>query len=76
MLWLLGIKHCHTTDLLLSPTPQHHLSPPASMEFEEKMSMKEYIQMMMDMIVLCATLALSLFFWITSLVISSYYGNT
>ncbi|XP_024913124.1 transmembrane protein 19 [Cynoglossus semilaevis] len=45
------------------------------MEFEEKMSMKEYIQMMMDMIVLCATLALSLFFWITSLVISSYYGT-
>lgn len=31
--------------------------------------------MMTDMIVLCATLALSLFFWILSLTISTYYGE-
>uniref|UniRef100_A0AAV2IT41 Transmembrane protein 19 n=1 Tax=Knipowitschia caucasica TaxID=637954 RepID=A0AAV2IT41_KNICA len=31
--------------------------------------------MMTDMIVLCATLALSLFFWVLSLTISSYYGT-
>lgn len=31
--------------------------------------------MMTDMIVLCATLALSLFFWVLSLSISTYYGT-
>lgn len=31
--------------------------------------------MMIDMIVLCATLALSLFFWILSLTMSSFYGE-
>lgn len=31
--------------------------------------------MMIDMIVLCATLALSLFFWILSLTMSTFYGE-
>lgn len=37
--------------------------------------MKEYSKMMTDMIVLCATLALSLFFWMVSLTISAYSGE-
>lgn len=37
--------------------------------------MKENIKMMTDMIVLCATLALSLFFWVLSLTISTYSGT-
>ncbi|XP_060927747.1 transmembrane protein 19 [Limanda limanda] len=45
------------------------------MNSESDVLMKEYIKMMTDMIVLCATLALSLFFWLTSLTISSYYGT-
>ncbi|XP_070710276.1 transmembrane protein 19 [Pempheris klunzingeri] len=42
---------------------------------ENDVLMKDYIKMMTDMIVLCATLALSLFFWITSLIISTYSGT-
>uniref|UniRef100_UPI0037E868FB transmembrane protein 19 n=1 Tax=Semicossyphus pulcher TaxID=241346 RepID=UPI0037E868FB len=45
------------------------------MDSENDVLMKEYVKMMTDMIVLCATLALSLFFWILSLTISSYYGT-
>lgn len=47
----------------------------ASMESESEVLMKEYSKMMTDMIVLCATLALSLFFWILSLTISAYSGE-
>ncbi|XP_072309949.1 transmembrane protein 19 [Eucyclogobius newberryi] len=42
---------------------------------KDDLLMKEYIKMMTDMIVLCATLALSLFFWILSLTLSTYYGT-
>ncbi|KAM8739800.1 transmembrane protein 19 [Acanthopagrus schlegelii] len=42
---------------------------------ETDVLMKEYLKMMTDMIVLCATLALSLFFWVLSLTISSYSGT-
>ncbi|KAG7495471.1 transmembrane protein 19 [Solea senegalensis] len=45
------------------------------MECDRHLLMKEYVKMMTDMIVLCVTLALSLFFWVVSLVISSYYGS-
>ncbi|XP_076025560.1 transmembrane protein 19 [Genypterus blacodes] len=45
------------------------------MDSEDEILMKEYMKMMMDMIVLCATLALSLFFWVVSLAISSFYGT-
>lgn len=37
--------------------------------------MKENIKMMTDMLVLCATLALSLFFWVLSLTISTFSGT-
>ncbi|XP_071779543.1 transmembrane protein 19 [Centroberyx gerrardi] len=37
--------------------------------------MKEYIKMMTDMIILCGTLAISLFFWVLSLTLSTYYGT-
>ncbi|KAF6723317.1 Transmembrane protein 19 [Oryzias melastigma] len=36
---------------------------------------QEYIKMMTDMIVLCVTLALSLFFWVVSLTVSAVSGN-
>ncbi|KAM9328806.1 transmembrane protein 19 isoform 2-T2 [Pholidichthys leucotaenia] len=42
------------------------------MDSEKDVLMKESINMMIDMIVLCATLALSLFFWILSLTMSSF----
>lgn len=45
------------------------------MEKDKDLLFKEYVKMMTDMIVLCATLALSLFFWVLSLTISSYYGT-
>ncbi|KAJ8411243.1 hypothetical protein AAFF_G00172490 [Aldrovandia affinis] len=45
------------------------------MQFEEEILMKEYFKMMTDMIVLCATLAISLSFWIISMTASTYYGN-
>lgn len=45
------------------------------MDSDNDVQMKEYVKMMTDMIVLCATLALSLFFWVTSLTISTYYGT-
>ncbi|KAG9342222.1 hypothetical protein JZ751_016724 [Albula glossodonta] len=45
------------------------------MQFEGELLMKEYVKMMTDMIVLCATLAISLSFWIISLTASTYYGN-
>lgn len=45
------------------------------MDSEDDVPMKEYVKMMMDMIVLCATLALSVFFWLVSLTISTYYGE-
>lgn len=45
------------------------------MNSESDVLMKEYIKMMTDMIVLCATLALSLSFWMISITISSYYGE-
>lgn len=46
-----------------------------SMDSKNGVLMKEYVKMMTDMIVLCATLALSLFFWILSLTISAYSGE-
>ncbi|XP_072233304.1 transmembrane protein 19 isoform X2 [Leuresthes tenuis] len=45
------------------------------MDSESEILAKEYIKMMTDMIVLCATLALSLFFWIISLTMSAISGN-
>lgn len=45
------------------------------MDSDSEVQMKEYFKMMTDMIVLCATLALSLFFWVLSLTISTYYGT-
>lgn len=45
------------------------------MDSESEVLMQEYSKMMTDMIVLCATLALSLFFWIVSLTISAYSGE-
>lgn len=45
------------------------------MDSDNDVLMKESIKMMTDMIVLCATLALSLFFWVISLTISTYYGT-
>lgn len=45
------------------------------MDKDQDILVKEYIKMMTDMIVLCATLALSLSFWILSLSISAYYGS-
>lgn len=49
--------------------------PSLSMDTENDILMKESINMMIDMIVLCATLALSLFFWILSLTMSTFYGE-
>ncbi|CDQ95643.1 unnamed protein product, partial [Oncorhynchus mykiss] len=43
------------------------------MIFEDEIQMKEYLKMMTDMIVLCATLAISLFFWIISITASTYF---
>ncbi|XP_037837293.1 transmembrane protein 19 isoform X1 [Kryptolebias marmoratus] len=51
------------------------LSPSVPMDSESADLTKEYIKMMTDMIVLCATLALSLFFWIVSLTLSAVSGN-
>lgn len=45
------------------------------MNSDNAVLMKEYVKMMTDMIVLCATLALSLFFWVISLAISTFYGT-
>ncbi|XP_031715099.1 transmembrane protein 19 [Anarrhichthys ocellatus] len=45
------------------------------MNSESDVLMKEYIKMMIDMILLCATLALSLSFWVISITISSYFGT-
>ncbi|XP_031152804.1 transmembrane protein 19 [Sander lucioperca] len=45
------------------------------MNSDSHVLMKENIKMMTDMIVLCATLALSLFFWVLSLIISTYSGT-
>ncbi|KAA8580100.1 transmembrane protein 19 [Etheostoma spectabile] len=45
------------------------------MNSESQLLMKENIKMMTDMILLCTTLALSLFFWVLSLAISSFYGT-
>ncbi|XP_068565537.1 transmembrane protein 19 [Cebidichthys violaceus] len=45
------------------------------MDSESDVLMKEYIKMMTDIVVLCATLALSLSFWVISITISSYYGT-
>uniref|UniRef100_A0A3Q2P8A0 Transmembrane protein 19 n=2 Tax=Fundulus heteroclitus TaxID=8078 RepID=A0A3Q2P8A0_FUNHE len=45
------------------------------MDSENDILSKEYLKMMTDMIVLCATLALSLFFWIVSLTMSAVSGN-
>ncbi|XP_039617860.1 transmembrane protein 19 [Polypterus senegalus] len=44
-------------------------------EFQKEILLKEYIKMMTDMIILCATLAISLSFWIISLTISTYSGT-
>lgn len=46
------------------------------MDSDSEVLMKEYTKMMTDMILLCATLALSLFFWVISLTISTYYGES
>lgn len=45
------------------------------MDSESEALLKEYSKMMADMMVLCATLALSLFFWMVSLAISTYSGE-
>ncbi|XP_061571192.1 transmembrane protein 19 [Cololabis saira] len=45
------------------------------MDSEIEILTKEYVKMMTDMIVLCATLALSLFFWVVSLTMSIVSGN-
>ncbi|KAM9705847.1 transmembrane protein 19 isoform 1-T2 [Menidia menidia] len=45
------------------------------MDSEREILAKEYIKMMTDMILLCATLALSLFFWVLSLTMSAVSGN-
>lgn len=45
------------------------------MASENDVLLKESVKMMTDMIVLCATLALSLFFWVLSLTISSVSGT-
>ncbi|XP_034019157.1 transmembrane protein 19 [Thalassophryne amazonica] len=42
---------------------------------DSDLMIKEYVKMLTDMIVLCVTLALSLFFWILSLTVSSYSGT-
>lgn len=42
---------------------------------ESDVLMKESIKMMTDLIVLCVTLALSLFFWVLSLALNSFYGT-
>lgn len=54
----------------MCPVPQL-----VNMASENDVLMKEYTKMMTDMILLCATLALSLFFWILSLTISAYSGE-
>lgn len=53
------------------PVPQR-----VTMDSDGEVLMKEYTKMMTDMILLCATLALSLFFWVISLTISTYYGES
>ncbi|XP_064198451.1 transmembrane protein 19-like isoform X2 [Anguilla rostrata] len=50
-------------------------SLPSRMQYEEHVVMKHYFKMMTDMIVLCATLAISLSFWIISMTASTYYGT-
>ncbi|CAL8405553.1 unnamed protein product [Arctogadus glacialis] len=44
------------------------------MEYEAN-SQQDYIKMVTDMIILCATLSLSLCFWVLSIIISSYSGT-
>lgn len=45
------------------------------MDRESDALVKESIKMMTDLIVLCVTLALSLFFWVLSLALNSFYGT-
>ncbi|KAI4883000.1 hypothetical protein NFI96_015802 [Prochilodus magdalenae] len=45
------------------------------MHFEDEISVKEYVNMMTDMIVLCFTLAISLSFWVISIAAGTYYGT-
>ncbi|XP_036433074.1 transmembrane protein 19 isoform X2 [Colossoma macropomum] len=45
------------------------------MRFEDEILVKEYVNMMTDMIVLCFTLAISLSFWVISITTSTYYGT-
>ncbi|KAJ8261758.1 hypothetical protein GJAV_G00158070 [Gymnothorax javanicus] len=45
------------------------------MQYEERLTMTEYFKMMTDMIVLCATLAISLSFWVISMTANAYYGT-
>ncbi|XP_042560877.1 transmembrane protein 19 [Clupea harengus] len=45
------------------------------MENEDELSLKEYSKMMTDMLLLCFTLALSLMFWIISIITSAYSGT-
>lgn len=45
------------------------------MDAENEILSKEYFKMVTDMIVLCTTLALSLFFWIVSLTLSVVSGK-
>ncbi|XP_046872360.1 transmembrane protein 19 [Hypomesus transpacificus] len=47
----------------------------SAVRYEDDLLIKEYFNMMTDMIVLCGTLALSLSFWIISIVGSTYYGT-
>ena len=47
----------------------------SAVRYEDDLLIKEYFNMMTDMIVLCGTLALSLSFWIISIVGSTYYGE-
>lgn len=46
-----------------------------SVQFEDGVLMKDYMTMMMHMVVLCFTLAISLMFWVLSLTASTYYGT-
>lgn len=81
-LWLFIVSSPESQSLLtVCVWPHHNVSSVSSvlqltsMGSESEVLMKEYSKMMTDMIVLCATLALSLFFWIVSVTLSAYSGE-
>lgn len=55
--------------------PVLQLEVSVTMGSERNELVKDYFKMMTDMIVLCGTLSLSLFFWTLSLTVSTYYGK-